>query len=454
MPRHPDRYRILKALNVDPLMINTVNCVLHFENVETDEELPPRYVLRARPHERELMLTKMMDVEYYPTAKCDVFDRFMKSIQPDPKIRKFLQRWFGYNMTGSTTEKKLCFFYGEGRNGKSTIVDLIAEMTGPYAATVPIESLAGSEQRKGSDATPDLVRLPGARMVHASEPEKGQKLREALVKQLTGGEEILARRMMQEFVEVKPEFKLTISGNYKPEIRGTDKGIWRRVLMVPFLTTFADADVDKALPKKLWKERAGILNWLLNGCREWLHHGLIVPAEILAATEEYRTENDPIREFLDGCCEVTGLGAAEGEKPAFIHARDLNDAFNWWIVDTGAGKPWGSRTLFDHFKAKERHYVPITGHEFKHHKADNTGWKGIKLKDAFIQHREAIEAEARYAQHGDPRRRTKACRSSRRSGASISPPCRVASFVFGLAPRAAAPRLFRARSGDSPHPFS
>jgi len=112
------------------------------------------------------------------------------------------------------------------------------------------------------------------RQVRSAEPEKGQNLKEGFIKAITGGEEFLVRRMQQEFIEVTPEFKLTISGNHKPEIRGTDAGIWRRVLLVPFMVSIPDEDVDALLPKKLWEERAGILNWMLAGLEKWLTDGL------------------------------------------------------------------------------------------------------------------------------------------------------------------------------------
>ncbi len=389
-----DVYKPLKALNANKIMFNTENCVLWFEPVEKDPKTgkPTRFELRRREHERGLYLTKMMQVEYDPNATCPEFERFLKTVLPSDELRAFVQRWFGYSITGLTTEQKLAFLYGSGRNGKSTLLELIARIMGAYAASVPIESLSGTEQRKGGDATPDLVRLPGARMVRASEPERGTKMREALIKQLTGGADILVRRMMQEFVEVTPEFSLTIDGNYKPEIRGTDNGIWRRVLLVPFLVSIPDEDVDPLLPSTLWGERAGIFNWLLEGCRQWLEGGLNVPQEVLDATKEYRAESDPMQEFITSCCEVTG------DKADFTRAREMNEAFTWWQVNSGQSDPWGTRTIFKHLKDKTDFFKDDQGRAFWHDKSNNTGWRGIRLTDEFAQRRLDAEAEDRYSQ--------------------------------------------------------
>lgn len=125
------------------------------------------------PHDRRHLISKMMLADYDPAATCPHFLAFMETVQPDPAVRDFLQRWFGLTLTGIKTEQKLAFFFGGGRNGKSTLVDTIARIMADYGTTIPIETLTGTEQRKGSNSTPDLVRLPGSRMARASEPEQG-----------------------------------------------------------------------------------------------------------------------------------------------------------------------------------------------------------------------------------------------------------------------------------------
>lgn len=386
-----DVYKPLKSLNENKIMFNTENCVLAF--VEGEHQVTGRraFTLEREDHRRDLYLTKMMQVEYDPAATCPQFEAFLESILPAPELREFIQRWFGYSITGLTTEHKLAFLYGSGRNGKSTLLELIARIMGAYAASVPIESLSGTEQRKGGDATPDLVRLPGARLVRASEPERGTKMREALIKQLTGGADILVRRMMQEFVEVTPEFSLTIDGNYKPDIRGTDNGIWARVLLVPFLVSIPKEEIDPLLPEKLWKERAGIFNWLLAGCKSWLEDGLQVPQIITDATQAYREESDPILEFIQGCCEVTG------SDEDFERAKDMNDAFLWWQANTSSSDPWGKRTIFNHLKDKTDFFKTKDGKSFRHDKSNHTGWRGIKLTDEFKLNRDNADADDRYS---------------------------------------------------------
>ncbi len=163
--------------------------------------------------------------------------------------------------------QKLAFFHGGGANGKSVLVDLMARMFGDYSASARIESLTGKNKKSGSDSQPDLMPLIAARFVRTSEPEDGERLQEGLVKALTGGEPMMIRALYSDFIIFRPIFKLTISGNHLPEIRGGDDGIWRRVMLVNFPVQIPE---KKRIPKEeldeiLWQERSGILNWLIQG---------------------------------------------------------------------------------------------------------------------------------------------------------------------------------------------
>lgn len=398
MEAEPYVERRVDALNTDPMVVNCETGTLAFvRDAEAEQWSDGGQVWRVdlQPHARDDLITKMMPVEFDPQAQCPEFDAFLARIQPLPAMRAFLQRWFGYSLTGLTDEQKLVFFHGAGRNGKSTLVDLIARILGEYAASVPIESLTGTEQRKGSDATPDLVRVIGARMVRASEPEEGIRFKEATVKSFTGGEPILIRKMREEFVEVEPIFKLTISGNHKPNVRGTDDGIWRRILLVPFAVQIPREEVDPLLPKKLWAERSGVLNWILEGTRQFLAGGLQEPAEVLDATAEFRDDSDPVRTFLLDCCLVTG-DASDVEI-----GRDLTEAFQTWQKDQG-GAPWGARTVSLRFSEKAGvHTDPKTLATYAKHKMTATsGYAGIVLKSEMRARLDEVRRG-----HGDGRSR-------------------------------------------------
>jgi len=164
-----------------------------------------------------------------------------------------------------------------------------------------------NDRKSGSEATPDLARLPGARFVRSSEPKQGAVFDESLLKQLTGGEPITVRHLNKGFFDFSPAFKLVLSFNRKPTVRGTDDGIWRRLLMVPFDQQIPTDDVDKNFLALLKEEGPAILNWVLDGYRLWRESGLAIPDKVRDATEAYRADSDPLGNFLDGACVISGV---------------------------------------------------------------------------------------------------------------------------------------------------
>lgn len=365
----------LEALDADPLVINTENVVLRFM---VDQQDGRRYVdLVTEDHDRAQMLSKMMPLMWDPEATCPVFDVFIEQVLPIPEVRRFVQRWLGLSLTGLTGEQKFAFFYGSGANGKSVLMDLILRMMGDYAASAKIESLTGSNRRGGGDATPDLMQLIGARFVRASEPDEGMRFQEALIKELTGGEVMLVRALHTNFVEFRPLFKLSISGNHKPEIRGGDDGIWRRVLLVPFDVQIPPEQRDAKLGEKLWQERNGIFRWLVNGLLEYLEQGLMVPEIVSEATRDYREESDPYGAFLSGCCHVSG------DPQDVIYARDLCEAFNFWLDENGKGvfRPMTVSRKMTGLAGRWKH--PETGRMFSKGKNSITQYIGIRLSEPF-----------------------------------------------------------------------
>ncbi len=365
----------LEALDVPALDVNTESGVMRFR-VERSPDGWTDVGMSFIPHARDQLLTKIMPVVYEPGADCPLFDAFMARVQPDAAMRAYIQRWLGLSLTGLMVQK-LAFWYGAGANGKSVLIDLIARMMGNYAATAKIESLTGRNKRGGGDATPDLVPLIGARLVRASEPEEGERFQEGLIKELTGGEPILVRALHSDFVQVKPRFKLTISGNHKPEIRGTDDGIWRRLMLVPWDVQIPEKDRDLLLGEKLWAERSGILNWLEAGLLAYLEFGLAEPPQVLAATQEFREESDPVGAFLTTCCHVSG------EERDRISARDLGEAFNFWRGRIGENE-WKLGSVARKLKEKSKRWKsPVTRRGFTEHKSSTMSYIGIAFVEPF-----------------------------------------------------------------------
>lgn len=288
-----------------------------------------------RPYSREDLLTCMAPVDYVPDAPCELWESFLYQIMDvkrNPKAADnlvvFLQRALGYALTGSTREQCLFILWGSGANGKSTLLNLVKEVLGNYAMHTPTDTLL-SKSRSG-DIPTDVARLDGPRFVTASEVDRGRRLAESLVKELTGQDTVSARFLYGEYFDFQPQFKLFLSTNNKPVIRGVDNAIWRRIKMIPFNVQFGegkDLPKDDNLADKLRDEAQGILAWLVRGCLYWQEEGLETPAEVTAAIAEYRYEMDALAEFIDDRCLVApGLN---------VTAREIYSAYCGWAEESG-----------------------------------------------------------------------------------------------------------------------
>jgi putative DNA primase/helicase len=255
-----------------------------------------------RDHRREDLITRLAPVEYDAKAECPTFLKFLHEIMAeDETLVGFLRRFFGYALTGNTREQVLAIFYGTGANGKTTLVNAIQSVLGDYAQSTRAETFL---MKRGDSISSDLAMLRGARFVSAAESEAGARLAESLVKQVTGGDRIMARKMYKDFFEFTPILKLALVTNHKPIILGSDEAIWRRMLLVPFTVRIREEQRDKTLPETLRAEAPGILSWAVAGCREWQERGLEPPREVRLATQGYREDMDTVGSFVAEMCKV------------------------------------------------------------------------------------------------------------------------------------------------------
>jgi putative DNA primase/helicase len=281
------------VIDCDPWLLGVQNGVV---------ELRTGHLRPARPED---LITKRTSIAYDATAECPVWLGFVDKIMGgDKDLIRFLQRAVGYSMSGLTTEQCLFFLFGMGSNGKSTFLKTLEQLLDGYAASCQPDTLMSKKAEGGVNN--DIARLRGARFVSTIEAEEGKRFAEALIKQMTGDDTLVARFLFQEHFEYRPQFKIWLAANHKPIIRGDDHAIWRRIRLIPFAVTIADNEKDKDLAAKLVKERAGILRWAIEGCLAWQREGLSPPASVSGATDSYRAEMDVFGAWLKECCETHG----------------------------------------------------------------------------------------------------------------------------------------------------
>lgn len=264
------------------------------------------------PHDISKMFSRKANFEYTDRMDCPTWEKFLKDIfDSDDELIKYIQKAVGYSITGSTKEQVMFILFGNGRNGKSVFVETISEIIGTYSRNIRADSLMVKQQ---SGVNNDIAALDGARFVTSSEPNEGFRFDEGLIKQLTGGDKITARFLYGEDFDFHPKFKLWVSSNHKPIIRGTDDGIWRRMVLIPFLVQIPEHKMDKDLKYKLLREAPAILDWALEGALLWQKEGLEMPDSIKQASQSYRQEMDVLESFIGDVCNVSpGAKARAGE---------------------------------------------------------------------------------------------------------------------------------------------
>jgi P4 family phage/plasmid primase-like protien len=277
-------------LDQDPWLLNCLNGTIDLKTG------------KLRPHRRADLITKLAPVEFDSQATCPHWDQTLELFLPDAAVRAYLQRLCGYALTGVIKDHIMPVAYGTGANGKSTILGAVLGVMGTdYAMKAPPDLLMTKHSETHPTEPADLL---GKRLVVAIETEDGRRLNETMVKELTGGDRIRARRMREDFWEFEPTHKIIMATNHKPIVRGTDLGIWRRLVLVPFTVRVEGAQAIKDMPEKLKAEYSGILAWMVRGCLDWQKNGLGAPEAVASATRTYRDEQDLMGDFLADECVI------------------------------------------------------------------------------------------------------------------------------------------------------
>ncbi len=274
----------------DPLLLNCPNGTI---------DLRTGKLQRHSPADR---ITLSIMTPYDAAAECPVFLAFIDRIMGgNQALTGYLQRLIGYFLTGSIKEQVFSVWIGVGCNGKSTLGNVLLELLGEYGGTAGGELLL---QRQNQDLSvlSSLASLRGKRFALVSELDDGERLSEARVKSITGGDPITAKYYHRDPFSYFPQFKPVLLGNHRPVIRGTDPGIWRRIHLLLFGVIIPPEEKDLDLPDKLSKELPGILSWAVQGCLQWQKQGLNPPMEVLSATAEYRKGENVFQQWLDECC--------------------------------------------------------------------------------------------------------------------------------------------------------
>lgn len=333
---------------------------------------------KLRPSDPAAYCTKLTAVAPAPPGtSAPLWTAFLERIfRHAPELIEFMRRALGYALLGTVSEHVLIFCWGQGANGKSTLLNCMARMLGDYARTAPADLLLASQNERHPT---EIAALRGARLVTAQELAAGRAWDEAKLKTLTGGDRLTARYMRQDFFEFEPQFTLMLAGNHKPSFRGVDEAIRRRVRLVPFTQNIPPEERDLELAAKLQAEWPAILRWCIDGCLAWQQDGLATPDCVRAASDEYLAGEDVFGQWLGERCIVSA-------RIDFTRTSTLYDDWKQWAADGGLPN-WSikafSRTLGERGFLPKRE--PGTG---------RAGYGGIGLAERFHAQAESSQAHS------------------------------------------------------------
>lgn len=381
----------IEAFDSDPYALNVQNGTLRFFTNRKVEGRPV-WDVRLDPHNPADRISRICKVAWKKEAPCALWESHLLRTMPDHTERRFLQRMLGYTCLGLTKEQ--CFFLWQGRggDGKSLTANTVRRVLGSYAETADVQTFLEEKngQRSAAQASPDLARLAGAtRFVSTSEPPRGSRLKEGLIKQATGGAPLTARHLQRDLFTFIPAFKLVIECNARPAIGGSDDGIWRRVVFIPWRVQLQRHEMDVELEAKLTAEHEGVLAWLVDGVIKYLDRGLDPPVTIESAHADYKKGSNSFREWME---DYTVFDA---EHVALM--SDLYKSFSTAMEDMGI-EPMNQRAFGN---ALSDHQIMITSRDPNNRRARR---KGLRLKTEFERHADAENRSEPEANPAEPAR--------------------------------------------------
>jgi P4 family phage/plasmid primase-like protien len=297
----------------------TINCLNGILNLKT---------MSLEPHDPKRLFTKIVNANYDPNAQGPKWQAHLNYFLPNPNVRRQVLRDLGVSLAGTHLQETLPIWFGSGGNGKSTTITVIRRIMGEYAMQAAKDLLVLDEKGYQRHST-DLVDLYKRRLVFTVETERRQRMAESLVKWLTGGDAIRARRLYENNIEFDPTFSIFLITNYKPIIIGMDEAIWRRVRLVPW-----EVQIDPAMKRnqdevvdELLQEADAIFTDMVRGLADFLQDENWVAPEVSAASEEYRKEMDSVGLFVFEMCQLK----RGWETPK----SEVYRAYEKWCADNG-----------------------------------------------------------------------------------------------------------------------
>ena len=292
------------------------------------------------------MMTRQMPVAFDLEAKAPRFEKFLADVLPSAKMREYVQRAMGYTLLGENDQRVIFQVYGPSGTGKSQFLNIFEGIFGDFGHTAPETALRETR----NETSFELHSLRGKRFVTTSETSETAVMNEALIKRITGRDNVTTRGLYESPVTWTPECAIWLATNFAPKMNSDDAAIWARVKAILFDQQFsreagtAEPDLGK---KILAEEASGILNWLLEGVRRYREHGLAEPSEVTEAVEAQRLESDNVAQFISTSLDEGRLVA---DAEADVQTSVLYRMYTAWCREENYA-PLGQRRFNNRVEA-------------------------------------------------------------------------------------------------------
>lgn len=308
-------------------------CELDLVNCTNGEVVLQDGKFTLRPHRRESYLTTQISVHYDPDAEAPRFQAFLDEVfglDTDGTLKmRALMECMGYTLMQHCRHEFFCILLGDGANGKSVVLNVLAALVGTHnASAVAMNQFDRAFVR--AQLQHKLANI-------VTEIGHGEVLADAAVKAIVSGEPTTVEHKFQPPFVMRPYSTLWMATNHMPHTKDFSPALFRRALIMRFNRTFSPLEQDKNLLTKLRLELPGILNLALQAYAIAVKNGFTKPPSSEAAKEEWRKEADQVAAFVEECC-IT-------DPDAVSNIRQLYRAYDAWAVASGHTRPVAIKTF-------------------------------------------------------------------------------------------------------------
>lgn len=307
--------------------------------------------MKLVPHDREELFITALPFAYDAAAKAPVWEAFVARIMcGSAPLIEALQNAMGYLFTRNLHLEIMIGLVGEGANGKSTLIDVIAELVGETGASyMPLQTIT----KASGDGLYSRVGLSG-RWVNFTQELSPRTMESTEFKNLITGKNIIARDPFGKTFTIASAPKQVCAMNSTEHlIKERTHGFMRRLWLIPFNYTVPEQERDRWLAEKLRKELAGIFNWVLDGTSRVLTNGcLSQSAEMVRLKSQIELDSNPVQQFM-----LERTAPHEGLNPDEIEPK--NKLYNMVV---------GVSEMYQKYKefCDHNNYRPLGRNKFSH----------------------------------------------------------------------------------------